>query len=324
MQILLPLLLVLSAYYLSKYIRTNSIILYIAALLISAISIMLPTSAYTTLVNNGTVGVSFLLIVMFTGALKRGSQIKKRLSSVRREYAILGFMFIVPHSYLHIYESIIAHIPLDVISLLAVILMVPLFVTSFKIARSKMATSSWIQLHKIAHIIYLLIFLHAIRVSDVSHIIPYYIIFGTYFFLKLYHRFSKYNILKATTITVTLGVISLVFVNDAPKYFIEPMNIIEDNHFQDGTYIGYSKGYQKIDTVVRVSIQDNTISYVIVDECGCTPYVKDDRYVDTAYAIANEIKDQNRTDIDAITGATDTSYAINEAVIDALKHALIK
>lgn len=261
---------------------------------------------------------------MFTGALKSGSQIKRQLSKVRREYAILGFMFITPHAYLYTYEAIMSQIPLDFMAILAIILMIPLFITSFKVIRSQTATSSWIQLHKLAHIIYLLIFLHAISVSQTNHIVAYYIVFGTYFFLKLYYKLAKHQLFKATTITLALGATSLVFINDAPNYFNEPYDIIEGSEFKDGTYIGYSKGYHNMDTVVRVHIKDSVISYVIIDECGCTPYIRNDTYGDAAYSIANEIKDNNRTDIDAISGATDTSHAINDAVINALKHALVK
>lgn len=324
MQILLPILLVFSAYYLSRFIRTNSIILYLIALIISAISISLPNSMYTNIINSGALGVSFLLIVMLIGALGRGSQIKKKLGKVRREYAILGFIFIVPHAYLNIYESLLSQIPLDFSAILAIILLIPLFATSFKLVRSQMATSRWLKLHKLAYIVYLLIFLHAISVSSVNNIIAYYIIFGTYLFLKLYYRFSRYQLLKATLITVAFGSLSLIYVNDAPAYFEPPYDILEGNEFQDGTYIGYSKGYHKIDTVVRVDIKDNRILYVVVDECGCTPYVKNDKYASAAFVVANEIKDQNRTDVDGISGATETSTAINEAVVDALKHALIE
>lgn len=324
MQILLPILIILSAYYLNRFIRTNSILLYVSSLFVSAFSIMLPGSLYTEIINDGTLGTSFLLIVMFTGVLKRGSKIKKQLSTVRREYAILGFILITPHAYLYIYDSIISKLPLDISAIIALLLLVPLFVTSFKIVRSKLPTSTWIKLHRIAYIAYLLIFLHAISVSQQDHIIAYYIIFGTYLFFKLYEKFENYKLIKATTITILIGATSLIFINDAMSYFEKPYDIIKDNQFQDGTYIGYSKGYHRLDTVVQVNIKDNKISYVLIEDCGCTPYTHNDRYNDAAYTIAKQIKDNNRTDIDAISGATETSQAINDAVIDALQHAIIK
>jgi DMSO/TMAO reductase YedYZ heme-binding membrane subunit/uncharacterized protein with FMN-binding domain len=317
-------LITLCAYYFSRFIRTNSIIIFIFALLLSAITILVPNSIVTTFIANGTIGVTFLLIVMFTGALKKGSKIKKQLSSVRNEYAILGFIFITPHAYLYIYESIVNQIPLEIMGILIYILLLPLFVTSFKLIRNNIPTSSWLKLHRLSYFAYLLIFLHSIRVTEFRHIIAYSILFGTYSIIKLNNYFEKHSIIKATAITLVVTTGSIFLITDFDSYLNVPYNIMEGNEFEDGTYIGYSKGFHNSDTVVRVQIENNQIKYVFIEDCGCTPNVDQDKYFDVAFDIANEIKDENRTDIDAISGATKTSIAVNNAVIDALEHALVK
>ena len=323
MLLILPILFALCAYYFSKFIRINSLIIYIIALLISAFAVLVPTSPITLLITNGTIGISFLLIVMYTGVLKRGSKIKYQLNTVRSEFAILGFIFISPHVYQTIYESIINQIPLDYFGILIYVLLVPLFITSFKVIRKTMPTSTWLKLHRISYLVYLLIFLHAIQVADLNHIIFYVLIFASYSILKLNQYLTKHSLLKATAITLVITSGSILLLTDFDSYINDPFNIIEGNEFEDGTYIGYSRGFHNIDTVVRVEIENNEIKYVFIEECGCTQNVEQDRYTNVAYAIANTIKTENRTDIDAISGATKTSDAINNAVIDALQHAII-
>jgi len=321
MQIILPILLVLCAYYFSKSIRINSILLYVIATLLASASLLYNSEIFS-LITTGNLGLSFLIVVMYTGTLKGGSKIKKQLSSVRKDYAILGFIFITPHAYLHMIDSIQDKIPLQYLALFAFILMIPLFVTSFKFVKTKMQTSNWLRLHQIAYIIYLLLFLHLINVSNGSNVVVYYTIFGLYSFFALNKRFSSYTYVKAATITILVGSTSLIFVNNIVDYLDEPTNSIEGNVFEDGVYIGYAKGYQNIDTIVRVGIEDNQIEYIIIEECGCTFYTNDGYFANIAYQMATEIRIQNRTDIDSIASATQTCNAVKKAVINALDAAL--
>jgi DMSO/TMAO reductase YedYZ heme-binding membrane subunit len=301
----------------------NSLLLYVIAILIASASLLYDNTIFS-LIATGTLGLSFYIVVMYTGVLKSGSKIKKQISSVRKDYAILGFIFITPHAYLHILDVINKLIPLQYFALLSIILMVPLFITSFKLFRHQMLTSNWIKLHRIAYLIYALIFLHAVSVSGGNRIIVYYLIFGLYSIFALNKRFSSHTYLKATTITILIGSFSLLFVNNIVDYLEKPINIIEGNDFEDGIYIGYAKGYQNLDTIVRVSIRNNHIEYVIIEECGCTPFTDNGYYSNVAYKIATEVRTKGKTDIDSISGATQTSIAINKAVIDALNDALIK
>ena len=324
MQILLPILIALSAFYLSKFIRTNSTLIYLVAIVLASASIMNTNSTYLSIINTGLLGLSFYIIVMYTGVLEKGSKIKKKLSSVRREYAIIGFIFLTPHAYLNIYNSITNVMPLELLGLLAYLLMIPLFITSFKLIRINIPTSSWLKLHRFSYLVYFLMLLYIIRISEPRIAVLYTIIYGVYSVLKLSTFFEKKALLKATTFTLLISVSSLFFINDVTSYFDDPYDIITSNSFVDGTYIGYAKGYRNLDTVVRVVITENKIEYVIIDKCGCTPIIHSDEYINAAFQTANDIRVYNRTDIDSIAGSTKTSEAINQAVINALKNAIIE
>lgn len=325
MQILLPIAIGLSAFFFSKSIRLNSTIIYIFALLIAGLSILIPTSEISTFISSGTLGLSFLIIVMYTGALSKGSLLKKKLRSVRKEFVILGFIFISPHAYLYIYEFIFGNIPLQLFGLLAYIIMIPLFIISFNFFKSKMKISVWIRLQRWSYLVYFLIFIHSMNVASLSNVFIYLFIFTSYLFLKLYYYvFTTYQLAKSIAVTCVVGCLGIVIATDITAFNDEPYNILENNEFTNGVYTGVYEGYHNIDVIVEVAITDNTIERISIYECGCTPSSGDGKYLDAAYEIANEIVIQNRTDIDAINGATITSDAVSLAVIEALEKAKIK
>ncbi len=323
MLIILPIVLGLSAFHLSKFIRINATMLYLVAMVIAGFSIVLPTTEWTNIINSGLLGLSFLIVVMYTGAFTRGSQIKRQLGSVRREYAILGFILITPHAYLNIVDTIINYSPLSYFGILTYLFMIPLFITSFKYVKSKIRTSKWIKYHRLSYFLYFTLFIHSINVSPIEDVLTYYIIFGTYSIIKLGgYYFKSYPYLKATTITLVIGVSGMVFITDLPGYFEEPINLMENNNFEDGVYIGTARGYRGLTAEVTVLIKNNNIEYVIVNDCGCTPYADEGYFSDSAYQIASDITILNRTDVDSVTGATKTSEAVNKAVINALEKAI--
>jgi len=323
MQIILLSFLILIAFFYNKFIRINSIILYVLSLFLAGASILVDSNLFT-IITSGNLGLSFYFIVMLTGVLKSGSEIKNRLNSVRKDYAIMGFIFISPHVYLRIIDSISSDIPLQLFGFTAFILIIPLFITSFNLVKNKIPTSIWLNLHKMAYLFYFILFLHIISIGTNYNIVMYYLIFAVYTFFALIKRMTHYRYLKAITITILIGTTSLIFFNNIFNYIDKPTDIIQGNNFEDGIYIGYSKGYQNIDTIVRVSIQNNIIEYVIVEECGCTSYLDDGYYSNISYKIANDIRTQNRTNIDSISGATQSSVAINKSVSNALQAALIE
>lgn len=323
MEILFILLIALSAYFSSRFIRSNAVPLYLTAFVLSVSSILFFDTTLNPIMT-GSLGGSFLIVVMLTGVVNKQSKLYRSLRSVRSEFAILGFILLLPSLYTSLFNTFFNQTPFNYVGLAAILLLTPLFLTSFKIIRTKMATSTWIKLHRYAYLAYFLIYIQLIMSTDFNHIVMYTIIFGGYSVLKLRMFIKRKPLLLSSIITITVGATSILLFSNLLEHFEEPFDILASNEFEDGTYIGYAKGYHNQDTVVRVVIKDNEIELVLVDECGCTPYAKDGMYYDAAFDIASDIKSENRTDIDSIAGATDTSNAITKAVRDALKHALVE
>ena len=322
MHILLPFALALLAIKFSKQIRTNSTMIIILTVIVTAVTVAFPEHILFNLIKTGTLGLSFLIIVMFTGAFANGSKIKKQLRGVRRVYSILGFILVSPHALLYIYEAITKVTPLEINGLLAYLLIIPLSITSFNLIRRKLRTSQWIKIHRFAYLAYILIFIHLMMMSTTIDKAMYLVIFSLYIYLKLYnHAYKKHKMIRASLSVIGLISASIIIFSDYEEVVYEPYDILQGSEFKDGTYTGESIGYRNIDVEVTVTIVDNTIKNITLIECGCTPNSDNGKYLDAAYSMTNNIVLYNDTSIDSISGATLTTRSITNAVIDALEKA---
>ncbi len=325
MEILLPISLGVLAYYFSRQIRINSTPLYFAAIIISSFAIMNSTNDAFAIINSGFLGLSFFIVVMFTGAFTKGSSPNRKLRSVRNTYSILGFIFISAHAYFYILEAITYVTPIEIYGLIAYILIIPLTLISFQSIRKSMVTSKWIRYHRLAYLIYALIWVHLIIVAPVDYGIVYSLMFGLYIFLKLKnYAFKENGLSKATLISILLTTAGLVIVFDYEIHEVGQNNILEENDFTDGIYEARAIGYRNDEVKVKVTINNNHIVNIILLDCGCTPYSNEGQFLISSYEMINQIVINNRTDIDSIAGATDTTEAIQEAVINALDKAIIE
>lgn len=152
----------------------------------------------------GYVPFGLFLVVMFTGVLDKG-KIRKRLAMVRAEYAIIATILLLPHAlgYLIWYLEIAFPQMLtisQISGILAVIVIVPLFITSFQIIRKKMTYKVWKRLHKASYVMYGLSFLHLLLLNN-ERLYYYIVIAGVYSFFKFLDIMSqrKKNKLKETS-----------------------------------------------------------------------------------------------------------------------------
>lgn len=322
MYIILPLLLVLIALVFNKGIRINSVAIFIIATILSMLTILYHTVFPFTLISTGQMGLSFLIVVMFVGALPKGSTIKKRLRNVRKEYAIIAMIMLIPHSLLNIYDFFLGYNYLEIFGLMSMFFVLLLGITSFNTVKQSIKTSSWLRIHRLAYVLYLLLYLHILEVCTFDSLIAYTIIFGAYLFMKLYnYKFHKYKLLYSSFLTIVVMSGSVLLLYDIEEYNYEYYDIVEGNEFTDGVYYGEAKGYKNKTTSVYVTIENNVIISVVLNDVGGTATVADGLYLDAAYDVAYDIVLNNRTDIDAVSGATATSISVNEAVIDALLKA---
>lgn len=161
----------------------------------------------------GHIAIAFFVLVMFAGALNVKWNITKKLLSIRAELAILGSIFILPHCVMYLIRFIVLKLipgrPLKplyltylIIGIIAFLIMIPLFITSFKKIRIKMKYSEWKKLQKFAYLFYLLTYIHILVISinklpkKLFELIIYTVVFGAYFILKLIktHNYkNKFN-----------------------------------------------------------------------------------------------------------------------------------
>ncbi len=105
----------------------------------------------------GHLSFALFTLVMFAGAFKRKSFLYIGLVRVRREMAILGYIFLMPHA---IWRLNLALGGFNNTGMLAMVVMLPLFVTSFPVIRRKMHPQQWKKLHRLAYVAYFFIFIH--------------------------------------------------------------------------------------------------------------------------------------------------------------------
>lgn len=87
-------------------------------------------------------------------------------------------------------------------------------------------------------------------------------------------------------------------------------------HYHDGTYTGVGAGHSG-SIKVEVVIVKGKISRVNILEYTDTPGISDEVFAKLPSAIVRE----NSTEVDTISGATDTSRGVLQAVNNALKKA---
>ncbi len=181
-------------FYFGKEIRKHSALLYILAVIVSIGSFFFVDQIkIMEMFVHGYVGLGFLFIIMFTGALKKKSILSKKLVSIRKEYSILGFIFIIPHATNYVIELFSDFTQIEYwIGIIAFAIMIPLFVTSFSKFRNLFKYPAWKKLHRWSYLAYILIFIHIILVAELRGVIVYTVIFTPYLVMKLLKEHKLY------------------------------------------------------------------------------------------------------------------------------------
>jgi len=190
--------LTLLAIYQGKLIRKHNVKIYIVVSLISIITFFL--SSKVKIMEpfvQGYLGLSFFYIVMFTGALKKKSNLSIKLSSIRREYSIIGFIFLTPHATKYFIEFLSDITKVETwLGIIAYAIMVPLFVTSFMVFRKKFTFKGWKKLQRWAYLSYILIFIHLMLVAEMPNLLVYIVLFVPYIVMKLEKEYKLFKTKK--------------------------------------------------------------------------------------------------------------------------------
>ena len=180
----------LTGYYLPSKIKKSKVILYAIFTVLGVLSIVFRDVTITVPINQGFLGFSFFYIVMITGIFNKDSKVFKNLYSVRSIYSIIGFIILTPHAIFYIIDKFTENGLFDIVGLLAYLVMIPLFVTSFQNIDKPEVKLRWKKIQRFAYVAYLLIFAHLIIVSSVPNSIMYLVLFVPYILYKPYHFFK--------------------------------------------------------------------------------------------------------------------------------------
>lgn len=181
----------LLGYFQNKFIRKHSTVIYIVFVLLSICAFIMKNKIpLTEPFVQGYLGLSFFYIVMFIGALNKSNKIRIKLFSIRKEYSIIGFILLTPHALKYIIEFLNNVRNIQWFGLIAFIVMIPLFITSFTIIRKTFKYTTWKNIQRWAYLIYILIFIHLIMVAEIPNLFIYIIIFIPYIVLKIKKEIS--------------------------------------------------------------------------------------------------------------------------------------
>ena len=312
--------------------------LYLLASAISLGIVLVRNNSFLWIIFvNCAFATALFAVVMYMAVLPRGGRAVKRLLPIRAELSIIASILTLGHNlaygwtYMSRPERLVGELLWAAIcSVVLIALMLPLMVTSFPKIRRKMKAKAWKKLQRLAYGFYGLTYIHAMILAVhflkagkgeyILNILVYSAVFLPYGILRLRKALAKKHpaILNRLTISLIItaaalvALMCLVGLKEEPKAE-EPTEPVS---YVDGTYFGAGEGYIGT-TQVAVTIADGRISSVIVISS------EDDKsYVDDAKDLIPGIIDTQRTDLDAVSGATYTSDAILSAVRDALQQAI--
>lgn len=186
--------LVFIAYVYFKQIIAIRKYLYVGIWIVVALILLFNESPVITPFVKGYVGFSFLYVVMITGALNPKWKITIRLKAIRAVYSILGFVLLIVHPLNYASEVLTQTRSIPWYGLIAFVIMIPLFITSYISVRKKMKPQTWKNLQKFAYLSYGLILVHLIiQASSPQNRVVVILLFIGYGILKFIRETQKHN-----------------------------------------------------------------------------------------------------------------------------------
>ena len=129
-------------------------------------------------IDSGAVGGASFMLVMYTGVLNKKYKVTRNLMQIRAELSILSGIITIPHNVHYFFHFILgkanlsaqvgiplwANLMMFTSAVFAIMIMIPLFITSFRYFRKKMSGKAWKNLQEYAYIFYGLLFIQVIMV----------------------------------------------------------------------------------------------------------------------------------------------------------------
>lgn len=190
----LIILITLASFYFPKGIKKHAVLLYWLSIVICCVLIYIGFSGMMrefppffrsyifSPIKNGILPTAIFIVIMFVGALDDKSSIRKKILPIRAELAIIASIFTIAHFILcirhftrlftpQLFTSSLLHTASMLIGIYAIVIMIPLFITSFHKIRKKMSRPKWVNLQNFAYLMYAFTYLH-IMLLDLPKAFP--------------------------------------------------------------------------------------------------------------------------------------------------------
>lgn len=173
--------------FLGGFIKKHSVKIYILSLVISVIVFYIAynskkfgiergsfLSEILVYFTKGFIPTAIFIVVMFTGALNNKLKMAQNLLKIRGELSIVASILMFSHIGLYLLRFINFTIPRILLGkhmpiknyvitfsgIIATIIMIPLFITSFMLIRKKMKGATWKKLQNYSYLFYFLTYIH--------------------------------------------------------------------------------------------------------------------------------------------------------------------
>lgn len=167
----------------SEKIKKKPVLFYVGTFLLNAFVIsyyllgwnkFVPpwvTTNIMDLFQRGAFSTATFIIVMFLGAVIKHNNFTLKYMKIRGELSIIGCLLALEHNIIYgvVYISALifhpesisgAYLVSLIITIILLLIMLPLFITSFRCIRNKMKPKSWKKLQRMAYPFYYLIYAH--------------------------------------------------------------------------------------------------------------------------------------------------------------------
>lgn len=200
------------------YILAIFVVILITYCELNKLSTFLPNDLkyIEKLTYNGYISTFLFVVVMFMGVMSKEISLTKHFMKIRAELAIIASLLIVPHMYVHGMKLIMVlmsgkhlttnRIIYSIAGVLALVIMIPLFVTSFNFAKRKLKGVKWKKIQRWSYVFYGLIYVHILFAYlnsaniNMKNVIILNIVFVSYTVLKLIKIFNKKSKVRSSFI----------------------------------------------------------------------------------------------------------------------------
>lgn len=158
--------------------------------------------------SRGIFATASFMIVMFLGTITKHNDFSKKLMAIRGEMSIMASLLVFSHNiifglrYFPILFTNPSSMPqrqliASIITIFLLLMLIPLFVTSFKTVRRKMKAKSWKNLQKMAYPFFIGIYVHVMVLyssnwkENMVGVVIYTLIYLAYIILRLRKRNIK-------------------------------------------------------------------------------------------------------------------------------------